>query len=72
MNLLLNFFVVCGLIAVGSAFLFLIPLVGQTLVFLWSAVVAEQTYTRVRGQRSGTDMDDHSTDPELAQSPQRA
>ena len=58
MNLLLNFLVVCGLCAVGSAFIVLLPVVGQTLVAVWSTVVGEQLYSKFKGVKSGTVMDD--------------
>lgn len=60
MNLLLNFLVVCGLCAVGSAFIVLLPVVGKTLVAVWSTVVGEQLYSKFKGVKSGTVMDDGS------------
>ena len=58
MNLLLNFLVICGLCAVGSAFIVLLPVVGKTLVAVWSTVVGEQLYSKFKGVESGTVMDD--------------
>lgn len=58
MNLLLNFLVICGLCAVGSAFIVLLPLVGQTLVAVWTTVAGEQLYSKFKGVQSGTVMDD--------------
>lgn len=62
MNFLLLFFVCVGLCAVGSAFIVLLPTVGQTLSIVFTVVFGEQKLARMRGQRSCSDMDDHSTD----------
>jgi hypothetical protein len=62
MNTLMLFFVCVGLCAVGSAFIVLLPVVGQTLSLMWGVIFAEQTVARVRGTRSASDQDDHSTD----------
>jgi hypothetical protein len=61
MNFLLNFLVICGLMAVGSAFIVLLPTVGQTLSAVWGTVVGEKLYSHFKGVESGTVMDDHST-----------
>jgi len=45
-----------GLFAVGLCFLFLMPMVGQTLVVLSGIVFGEQAYSKFKGQPSGTDM----------------
>ena len=44
MNLLLNFYVCVGLCAVGSAFIVLLPTVGQTLSVVWTLIFAEQAF----------------------------
>jgi len=61
MNLLLNFLVICGLCAVGSAFIVLLPTVGQTVSAVWATVYGEKLYAHFKGVESGTVMDDHST-----------
>ena len=61
MDLLLNFLAICGLCAVGSAFIVLLPVVGKTLTAVWVTVMGEQLYAKVKGIESGTVMDDHST-----------
>jgi len=61
MDLLLNFLVICGLCAVGSAFIVLLPVVGKTLSAVWVTVFGEQLYAKFKGVESGTVMDDHST-----------
>ena len=61
MEILLNFLVICGLCAVGSAFIVLLPVVGQTLTAIWITVFGERALSKVRGVQSGTVMDDHST-----------
>ena len=61
MDFLLNLFVVLGLCAVGSAFIVLLPTVGQTLSAVWATVFLEKTYSQFKGIESGTIMDDHST-----------
>tara|TARA_B100000530_G_scaffold333441_1_gene281457 strand:+ start:759 stop:950 length:192 start_codon:yes stop_codon:yes gene_type:complete len=61
MDFLLNFLVICGLCAVGSAFIVLLPVVGKTVSAVWATVFGEQLYAKVKGVESGTVMDDHST-----------
>ena len=61
MDFLLNFLVICGLCAVGSAFIVLLPTVGQTVAAVWVTVFGEKAIAKLRGQESGTVMDDHST-----------
>ncbi len=62
MNLVMLFFVCVGLCAVGSAFIVLLPVVGQTLSIVWTVVFTEQSIARLRGKRPGSEQDDHSTD----------
>jgi len=62
MELLLNFYVCVGLCAVGSAFIVLLPTVGQTVSCVWAVVFAEQGVAKIRGTRSDSDQDDHSSD----------
>jgi len=61
MELLLNFLVIFGLCAVGSAFIVLLPVVGKTVSAVWITVFGEQLYAKIKGIESGTVMDDHST-----------
>jgi hypothetical protein len=61
MNFLLNFLAICGLCAVGSAFIVLLPVVGKTLTAVWMTVMGEQAFSKFKGIKSGTAMDDHST-----------
>ena len=61
MDFLLNFLVICGLCAVGSAFIVLLPVVGKTVSAVWATVFGEQLYAKVKGVESGTVMEDHST-----------
>jgi len=61
MDLLLNILVICGLCAVGSAFIVLLPTVGQTVSAVWATVFLEKMYSQAKGIESGTVMDDHST-----------
>jgi len=56
------FFVCVGLCAVGSAFIVLLPTVGQTLSVVWAVVFGEQALAKARGRRPASDQDDHSTD----------
>ena len=65
MEILLNFLVICGLCAVGSAFIVLLPTVGQTLSMVWGVIFTEQAYAKVRGRRSMSDQDDHSLETQL-------
>ena len=61
MDILLNVVVLFGLLAVGLAFVLLLPAVGQILVSVFTTVVTEQTIARFRGQESGTTLTTPST-----------
>ncbi|MGB0641026.1 MAG: hypothetical protein ACPGTU_16935 [Myxococcota bacterium] len=61
MYLILNILVVFGLCAVGSAFIVLLPTVGQTVSAVWATVYGEKAYAKMKGVESGTVMTDHST-----------
>jgi len=67
MNLLMNFYICVGLCAVGSAFIVLLPTVGQTLSAMWGVIFAEQAIARMRGQRPASEQDDHSLETQLRQ-----
>ena len=67
MNLLMNFYICVGLCAVGSAFIVLLPTVGQTLTAIWGVIFAEQAIARMRGQRPACEQDDHSLETQLRQ-----
>ena len=45
-----------GLFAVGLCFMFLLPGVGAFLVTVFSAILGEQTYARLKGIESGSNM----------------
>ena len=49
MDFLLNFLVICGLCAVGSAFIVLLPVVGQTVAAVW---VTDTWVTRAQANSS--------------------
>ena len=49
MEILLNFLAICGLCAVGSAFIVLLPTVGQTVTAIWITVFGEQAVSKLRG-----------------------
>ena len=57
MTILLNILVCLGLVAVGIAFILLLPLVGNVLVSVFGTIVGEQAFARFRGIRSGTEME---------------
>ena len=57
MTILLNILVCFGLIAVGIAFIVLLPVVGNVLVSVFGTVVGEQTFARFKGIKSGTVME---------------
>jgi hypothetical protein len=65
MELIMKFYICVGLCAVGSAFIVLLPTVGQTLSVIWSAIFAEQAFARFRGKRPASDQDDHSLETQL-------
>jgi caa(3)-type oxidase subunit IV len=54
MDILLNVLVCFGLLAVSLCFVFLLPLVGNVLVSVFSTVMAEQKFTEFKGIESGT------------------
>ncbi len=54
MDILLNILVCFGLLAVGLAFILLLPTVGQTLAAVFGTVLGEQLFSRLKGQESGT------------------
>jgi hypothetical protein len=68
MNLLLNFYVCVGLCAVGSAFIVLLPTIGQTLSVVWTLIFAEQAFAKMRGNRPACEQDDHSIETQLSHS----
>lgn len=65
MDLIMKFYICVGLCAVGSAFIVLLPTVGQTLSMVWGVIFTEQAYAKVRGRRSMSDQDDHSLETQL-------
>ena len=56
MDILLNILVSLGLVSVGIAFIILLPTVGQTLGAVFSTVVIEQLFARLKNQESGTKL----------------
>ena len=65
MTILLNILACLGLLAVGIAFILLLPLVGKVLVGVFSTILGEQAYARFRGIRSGTDMERPDAPPPI-------
>ena len=57
MTILLNILVCFGLVAVGIAFIILLPVVGNILVSVFGTVVGEQTFARFKGIESGCVME---------------
>ena len=47
-----------GLFAVGLCFLFLFPVVGKTLVILFSTYAGESVAAKFQGKKSGSDFID--------------
>jgi len=56
-ELILNIYVCFGMVAVFLCFGFLMPFVGNVLVVLFSIMMGEKTYAKMKGIRSGTEMD---------------
>ena len=56
MTILLNILVCFGLVAVGIAFIFLLPVVGNVLVSVFGTVAGEQAFARFKGIPSGSEM----------------
>jgi len=54
MDILLNIVVLFGLLSVGLAFIVLLPTVGQLVASVFTTVVVEQLYSRLRNRVSGT------------------
>jgi hypothetical protein len=65
MDLIMKFYICVGLCAVGSAFIVLLPTVGQTVSTVWGVVFAEQAMAKMRGQRPACEQDDHSLETQL-------
>ena len=45
-----------GLFAVGLSFIFLMPSIGEFLAVLFSAIMGERLYAKLKGIPSGSDM----------------
>jgi cytochrome c oxidase subunit 4 len=54
MDILLNIVVLFGLLSVGLAFIVLLPMVGQLIVSVFTAVVVEQWFSKFQNRPSGT------------------
>jgi len=54
MNAIIFCLVSFGIVAVGLCFLFLMPLVGKTLVVLFSIFMGERTYAQMTKTPSGS------------------
>lgn len=65
MDLIMKFYICVGLCAVGSAFIVLLPTVGQTVSMVWGAIFAEQAYAKMRGRRPASEQDDQSLETQL-------
>ena len=52
-------FVLFGTVCVLATFGFMIPVVSKVLILTFSAVMGEQTYAKLRGKKSGTELIDH-------------
>ena len=58
-ELILNAFVIFGSVCVFATFGFMMPVVGQTFGALFAVVMGEQLMARIRGVRSGCELEDH-------------
>lgn len=56
-ELILNFYVCVGMFAVFLCFGFMMPFVGNVLVVLFSIVMGEKTWAKMKGIPSGTEME---------------
>ena len=65
MDLIMKFYICVGLCAVGSAFIVLLPTVGQTVSTVWGVIFAEQAVAKMRGKRPACEQDDQSLETQL-------
>ena len=65
MTIILNILACFGLVAVGIAFILLLPLVGNLLVSVFGTILGEQAYARFKGLRSGSEMERPGAPPPI-------
>lgn len=56
-DFILHFYVCFGMVAVFATFGFMMPVVGKTTASLFGIVMTEQAYAKMKGKRSGCEMD---------------
>ena len=58
--IIVNLFVCFGMLCAFATFVFMMPIVANTILGVWSTVMQEQIIARFRGKRSGVDLpEDH-------------